>query len=454
MDVVIGAGMGGLCAAIALRRKGRSVRVYEARPTPGGLASSFTIDGRVHDGGPYILLDRPGLTCAFEQLGLNLEDHVDLLPLDEVFRVSRPDGPTLSMWRDLGRTADGIDALYPGAGARYRAFVHRVSAIYDNLTPLQRAPHAGARGLLRRGLFREGLFLARGLGAHLTNSHLPTPVQDVLGIWTHVAGQPLEHAPAPLAFVPAIVHNIGAYTVRGGIGRIPQALHRVAEDLGVDFRFGTRVDRVVRDGRRVLGVEVAGDRIPAERVFSDAPGIGTLVDLVQPPDPALSASLVKLPLQSPGVAAYLTADVAPSVPFLHFLLKRGEKVRLVVHAGAVDPDRTGTLRVLSPTDHEWAGRVGPSGQRAYLDRVLAEPWWRAGVTSERVVATRIPDEWGRAFSLYNQSMNPTMTASFMRQGRLPHVSPLADNLFLCGSATHPGQWVSFCAISGILAANA
>jgi phytoene dehydrogenase-like protein len=50
-------------------------------------------------------------------------------------------------------------------------------------------------------------------------------------------------------------------------------------------------------------------------------------------------------------------------------------------------------------------------------------------------------------------MNPTMTASFMREGRLAARSPAADNLYLCGSATHPGQWVSFCAISGVLAAD-
>jgi phytoene dehydrogenase-like protein len=50
-------------------------------------------------------------------------------------------------------------------------------------------------------------------------------------------------------------------------------------------------------------------------------------------------------------------------------------------------------------------------------------------------------------------MNPVMTASFMRAGRLAHRSPWVRGLYLAGSATHPGQWVSFCAISGILAAR-
>jgi phytoene dehydrogenase-like protein len=61
--------------------------------------------------------------------------------------------------------------------------------------------------------------------------------------------------------------------------------------------------------------------------------------------------------------------------------------------------------------------------------------------------------WGAQFHLYANSMNPTMTARFMRAGRLAHRSPFVRGLYLAGSATHPGQWVSFCALSGILAAD-
>jgi phytoene dehydrogenase-like protein len=50
-------------------------------------------------------------------------------------------------------------------------------------------------------------------------------------------------------------------------------------------------------------------------------------------------------------------------------------------------------------------------------------------------------------------MNPVMTAQLMRKGRLAHRSPSIKNLYLTGSSTHPGQWVSSCAIAGILAAD-
>ncbi|MEQ1568114.1 MAG: NAD(P)/FAD-dependent oxidoreductase [Myxococcota bacterium] len=453
MTVVVGAGVGGLCAALALRRAGRQVTVFEARPTPGGLAGSFEAGGRLHDGGPYILLDAPGLRWAMGELGLRLDDEVELIRLEEPYQVERADGSVVRVFHDLDRTADGIDADHRGAGARYRAFVHEMRARYTRLAPLQRSAFGGPSGLLGGGRWRDTAFLLRSLGDVLTRAGLPDPVRDAVGIWTHIAAQPLDRAPAPLALVPAVVHSEGAFTVRGGLGRLIDALVRAAERAGVQLVYDSPVTRIVRDGRRVLGVETGGRRVGADLVVSDAPGITTLARLVDPPDAVLAQALEELPLQSPGVAAYLHADVGPEVPFLRFRLDGGG-CRGLLSPGAVDPERRGTARLLAPVAHDWAQRVGPEGQRTHLDALLAEPWWQTGLDRIEVVARRIPVEWGRAFHLWRDSMNPAMTAAFMRRGRLPHRAPIADNLWLCGSSTHPGQWVSFCAISGVLAARA
>ena len=102
---------------------------------------------------------------------------------------------------------------------------------------------------------------------------------------------------------------------------------------------------------------------------------------------------------------------------------------------------------------DWSRQAGPEGQRAYLETLTSEPWWRKELADARVAASRIPTQWGADFNLFRDSMNPVMTAKFMRRGRMPHRSPAVQGLFLAGSSTHPGQWVSFCAISGVLAAK-
>ena len=114
--VIIGAGMGGLTAALRLAQQGLSVRVIEARPKSGGLASAFEKDGFVFDAGPYILLDRLGLEWAFRSLGLELADHVTLRRIEDVYEVLSSVGPAVHFYSDLKRTAAGIDDAWPGSG--------------------------------------------------------------------------------------------------------------------------------------------------------------------------------------------------------------------------------------------------------------------------------------------------------------------------------------------------
>jgi phytoene dehydrogenase-like protein len=109
-------------------------------------------------------------------------------------------------------------------------------------------------------------------------------------------------------------------------------------------------------------------------------------------------------------------------------------------------------RLLGPMNFAEADRLGAAGQQAYLDELLAEKWWR-DLDDFKVLSRRVPAQWGSEFHLYRDSMNPVMTAKFMRQGRFAHRSPHVRGLYLAGSSTHPGQWVSFCAISGILSAD-
>jgi diapolycopene oxygenase len=456
--VVIGAGMGGLTAALRLRSHGFSVRVLEARPTAGGLAGAVEQEGFLFDAGPYILLDRPGLEWAFGELGLSLDDLVPLRRVGDVYEVSDASQTVVSIGADLDETAGRFDRAWPGSGGRYRRLVADLEGRYRRLAPLQRRSRPGLLDLLRTGAWREVPFLLRSLGTVLAGARLPRPVVDALAIWTHVAGQRLEEAPSPLAFVPAVIHGHGAWYPASGIGAIPRVLAEAARSSGVEFHHGTRVKSIRCRAGQVEGVETdSGEFLPADAVVANAAGLAAYLEMLDLP-PAVREPMQRLPLQSPGVCAYLAVRAAPRPPYLRFHLPGGEELcRLLVLPGVVVPEvqRDGwwPARLIAPLRHDWAEKVGAAGQREFLQRLLEESWWRSAVGEVRVLATRIPAEWGVDYHLYRNSMNPVMTARFMRQGRLAHRSPHVLGLYLAGSATHPGQWVSFCAISGILAAD-
>jgi len=333
-----------------------------------------------------------------------------------------------------------------------------VERTYHRLQPLLLVPRPGVWDLLRTGAWRAAPFLLRPLGAVLRGTGLPRPVQDALAIWTHVAGQRVEEAPSPLAFVAALIHTTGAWVPAGGIGAIPKLLAEAAQHAGVAFRYGVKVRCLRVEGERVTGAETTGGEfVPADAVVSNAAGVGTYLELLPTTPTPERERLGRLPLQSRGVGVSLAVRGEPVPPYLRFRLPGGgELCRLLVRPAVLDPgvqhDGWQPARLIAPMPRAEAER-GPDAQRAYLDRVLAEPWWREGLTEHRVLATRTPAEWGGQYQLYRESMNPVMTAAFMRAGRLAHRSPHVRGLYLCGSATHPGQWVSFCAVSGVLAAD-
>jgi phytoene dehydrogenase-like protein len=456
--VVIGAGMGGLTAALRLARVGFRVQVLEARAEAGGLASGNVYEGVWFDAGPYILLDRPGLEWAFRSVGMKLSEHIELRPIDHVYSVDSPGRPTVNIYSNDRATARDLEQTWPGSGNLYLRFVRQTGAIEASLRPLLYGSAPGPMSLLGGGRWRHAAFLLRSLGSVLRASRLPQPVVDALSIWTHVAGQRPEEAPSPLAFVPALVHSVGCFYPKDGIRAIPAVLAESAAMAGVEFRYGTKAKRISADGGRVKEVEsTEGERFPVDAVVSDC-GIATYLDLLDQKDGVSRKRCEELLLQSPGVCAYLVVKGKMEPPYLRFLLPGGEeRARLFIRPGVLNPEEKNgewyPARLLGPMDHAKAQRLGPEGQADYLEKLLEEKWWQEGIREYRVLRRRTPAKWASEYSLARDSMNPVMTAKFMREGRLPHRSPDLRGLYLAGSATHPGQWVSFCAISGVLAAD-
>ncbi|MEW6208169.1 MAG: NAD(P)/FAD-dependent oxidoreductase [Acidobacteriota bacterium] len=452
--IIIGAGMGGLSSALRLAQRGFRVCVVEARPSAGGLASGFEKDGFRFDAGPYILLDRNGLEWAFNETGLDLASSIALRRIEDVYEVAS-ESASVRFHSDLEETAAGFERQWAGSGKRYKDFVESTLAVYERLRPLLYVSHPGLMDLIRCGALTSAPFVLRSLKSVLERTGLPRPVIDALSIWTHIAGQQANEAPSVMAMVPALIHKVGAYYPVDGIGSIPQTLARAAEAAGVEFRYGCKIKSIRCRRGRVTGVETCeGEFIASDAVVSNHSGAGTYLELTDATPRRAREQLKKLPLQSPGVIAYLAVKGRIRPPYLRFRLPAGELCRLLVAPSTLEAERDGwrTARLIAPMRFAEAEK-GESHQREYLNRLLEERWWREFIEDHRVVATRTPAEWGREFTLYRDSMNPVMTARLMRRGRLNHRSPYARGLYLAGSSTHPGQWVSFAAISGILAAD-
>jgi len=460
--VVVGGGVGGLATAIALAQRGVQVTVCEAKSSFGGLASALEVDGTRFDGGPYILLDPEGLAWALDALGVSL-DELALRRVTDVYEVERDPSRErpVRFFADLAETTERLERDHPGQGVRYGRFVAEVTKIHRDLAALQRRARPSPLALVRSGGLRYAPFLLRSLETTLRRAGLEGLVADAVGIWTHIAGQTLSTAPSPVALVPAMIHGPGCFVPARGVAAIPEAVEGRARALGATLRADAPVRRVTIANGRVSGVELAdGETLHADFVVSDASGVATLLELAPAPE-RVRAKVAALPLQSPGVAAYGRGALQDDDgPYLRFRLAPDDPsapCRLIVRPHRIGRDATAPpphpLRIVAPLDHAVAEQLGEQGQSELLDRVLADPWIAQRVGAFEELARLVPASWGRRHMLHRDSMNPVMTARFMRQGRLPHRVDAPEGLFLVGSSTHPGQWVSFCLISGVLGAD-
>ena len=451
--VVIGGGISGLAAALILAKQGRAVTVVEARECVGGLASTLHLGDFSFDVGPYILLDLPGLAWAFEQMAIALDSTLDLHPLDPVYAVHSPGDEPVTIHRSLDETAEQFESRWPGSGMQYRRFVSQTARMYKALAPLRFTSKPTPWGAFSRGGLSALFFLSSSLAQVLRRYQLPPAVERAVGIWTHIAGQDLKHAPSPLAFVPALVHEVGAYYPTGGLGSIAEVLGRELKRVGGVVRTGASVAQITLRGTRVDQVVLAdGTTMTPSSVIATNGVCGVYDQLIDWQMPARLARFIRaLPLQSPGVGAYMTGRRKNPAGYLSFELRDRICTAVVqpgIYAESHPADRE-PFRVVRPLRH--GTDVDP---KQTLEEMLQCPLVHHHFDDARLLHSLNPASWREEFKLYRGGMNPAMTPAFMRRGRFPHRCPYIDGLYFAGSSTHPGQWVSFCCISGVLAAHA
>ena len=284
---VIGAGVGGLAAALLLASKGLSVTVLEAGGRPGGKAAEVEVDGVCFDTGPSVLTLPGVLHGLLEASGVDLHDVVTLRPLDPVFRYRWPDGTVLDVMQEVEATEASVRAaLGPKAASEFRAFMAYSKRIWEAAAPhfvLSGAPtvgrvaglgFTGVRAIQRIDAFRT---MAAAIRAQVSTPHL----RDLFARFATYNGSDVRQAPATLNCIAHVEMGIGVFGVQGGMHRLPEGLAGAATRLGADVRCGARVESIDVKGGRVRGVRVAGgEQVEADAVVVNADVAHLVTDLL------------------------------------------------------------------------------------------------------------------------------------------------------------------------------
>ena len=477
--VVVGAGLGGLSAALRLAAAGREVTVLERADVPGGRAGLLERDGYRFDTGPSVLTMPDLISDAFACVGEEMADWLTLRPVDPVYRAFFPDGSTLDVKADPDAMAAEVERICgPAEAAGYRRYVAFVATLYrlerDDFidrnvdSPLDLLTPSLAR-LAALGAFRR---LAPKVGQYLKDPR----TRRVMSFQSMYAGLSPYDALAVYAVIAYMDSVAGVFFPEGGMHAVPRALAGAAEKHGVTFRYGTSVTEVTtRDGRATGVLTDSGEHLRADVVVLN-PDLPVAYRELLPPD--ATPRRVRTQRYSPSCFLLLAGSTARYERIAHHNLHFGRAWRTTFRE-LID-DRTlmsdPSVLVTSPTVSD--ASLAPPGRQSYY--VLVPTPNLDGRVDWTATKGRYRDEvvnrlerlgyrgFGDAIEVEHVTALDDWRARGMERGtpfaaahtffqtgpfRAKNLAPRVGGVVFTGSGTVPGVGVPMVLLSGRLAAE-
>ena len=492
---VIGSGLAGLSAACVLAARGRRVVVFETSPWLGGKAAVLNEAGFRFDMGPTILTIPAVLRRVFAEAGRRLDDYLHLVRLDPQWRCFFADGAVLDLVADGEAMAHRLDAFAPGTGSAdgYRRFLglsdrlHRVS---DRHYFWKSIGGIGDMVDWRVGFSMDimGDVLAMRMGrsvAGTVRAFTPDPrVAQMLDHFTQYVGSSPAASPAVLCGIAHMQTSGGVWYPRGGTGTVPDALVKLGEELGVEYRTGCGVRRIHTSRGRVTGVETdGGEIIPLAAVVSNADAVRTHRELLNDTAPAAAKRFTRRRKYEPacsGVVLYLGLSRGYDHLLHHdFVFSRDpeEEFDFIYRTGEPAPDPTCYLAATARTEPATAP---PGGEALYVlvhtpylrphhDWKRMLPEYRRVILNKLKTTGKMPDIEDRIVfesaltpqdihdryrvlngAIYGLASHGKWLGAFKPANRSRDVK----GLYLAGGAAHPGPGMPMVLMSGWIAADA
>jgi phytoene desaturase len=468
--LVIGAGFGGIAAALRMRARGHNVTLIERLDAIGGRAQAFEQGGFRHDAGPTVITAPFLFDELFALFGEKREDHLDFRPLDPWYRFYFHEGSEFDYRPSLEDTHAEIARFSPEDMKNYDRLIATSKDIFDiGFSELADQPFTRFGAMLKQipQLLRLKSYMTV---AQLVNSHIKHPLlRQAFSIHPLLVGGNPFDTTSIYALIHYLERKWGVYFCMGGTGKLVAELENLMRRQGIEILLNTDVREIMvskDDSNRVTGVITQdAKQISADRVIcnGDPPTIyaemlpahkgkrkKALPDKVTRYSMGLYVLFFGTKKTYPNIAHHTIWMGKRYKELLHDIFNRkilADDFSLYVHRptatdASFAPEGCDSFYVLCPVPNlqgnlDWE-KEGPALQKrivAALDKTimpgLSEHIVEDFYMTPEDFKTRYRSMHGAGFSI---APNFTQSAWFRYHNRDPHLS----NLYFAAAGAHPG----------------
>lgn len=270
--LVIGAGLGGLAAAMRLGAKGYRVTVLDRLDTPGGRGSALTVGGHRFDLGPTIVTVPQVFRELWAACGCDFDADIDLRALDPFYEIRWPDGSKFKAYQDTDKMRAEIALLAPGDLKGYEQFLKDSEARYRfGFENLGRRPMNRLWDLIKVLPTFAAMRADRSVYAHAAKRFTDPRLRMAFSFHPLFIGGDPFRVTSMYILVSHLEKEFGVHYAMGGVDAIARAMVRIIEGQGGEVVQGAEVDEILTERGRARGVKLTtGETLVGDIIVSNA----------------------------------------------------------------------------------------------------------------------------------------------------------------------------------------
>ncbi len=480
--VVVGAGPGGLTAAMILAHRGFAVTVVERKSRVGGRNARLDLGPYKFDTGPTFLMMKQILDQCFAEAGADSGQLLEFTRLDPMYRLQFAKF-ALHATQDIERLKSEVACHFPGREAGVGRFMNYEKRRFEHMLPCLQKHYSTLGSLFSRNLLAVLPYLS--LGRKVFDVLKGYFGEDELAIsfsfQSKYLGMSPWECPGYFAMLAYIEYAFGVYHVTGGLSEISEKMAEQAVRNGAEIRLDTEVEQILLQGRRAVGVRLlGGEEIKCDDIVLNA-DFGDAMSRLIPPGVLRKyrpEKLAKKRFSCSTFMLYLGIDKELDLPHhtIYFADDYRRNVEDIFSHRGLSRDTsfyvrnaTATDRSLAPAGHsavyilvpvgnlrspvDWAGETA-----GFRDLVVRRWCEKAGlgdlephIREEKILT---PEDWRDDYRVYcGATFNLAHTTRQMVYLRPRNRFEELRRCYLVGGGTHPGSGLPTIYESGRIAAN-